>query len=123
MQDYLLEDVIECTTFSANQGAIIGWAALDVEPSNVTVGLRAAVQRKDLVFDGQLREMFAKSRTQPAMKGNDVHETHIDVGLLECIATNAPDADLLSCQRLGCGIVVVARDWLEPRDLEELIIL
>ena len=104
-------------------GAIIGWATLDVEPNNVTEVLCAAIQRKDLIFDGQLRAMFAKDRAQPAMNGLDVHETHIDVLLLGHIATNAPDAELASYQRLGYGIVVVAQDWPELRDLEEVIIV
>lgn len=90
-------------------GAIIGWATLDVEPNNVTEVLCAAIQRKDLIFDGQLRAIFAEDRTQLAINGVGVHETHIDVLLPVHIATNASDADLPSYQRLGYGIVVVAQ--------------
>lgn len=107
----------------SRSGAIIGWAALDVEPSDVTEVLCAAIQRKDLVFDRELRTMFAKDKTRPTMDGRDVHETHIDVILLGCLATTLFDANLPSYQRLGCGVVVVAQDWLGQRDLEEVIIV
>lgn len=49
--------------------------------------------------------MFAKDLTRSATNGGDVHEMHIDVVLIGCIATSASGADILSCQRLGCGTV------------------